>query len=588
MSDDEKLLLELQEITKEMILDYFDHFFKELNYKPGFILDGLKNVFTDFKFEIDFYSKERAVAECKYRESKIVFYESFFHQTRLEQIATFIHEYAHAISYRLSHQFISSILEEGMADVLEELVINHAIKTNKFDELASKELQSKKYYLSSESKGYLPCRELVKTLLAMLHMNNADLDGIRYYFFIAKHGFNLFFNDSTNLKIEELNSFFNYHVAMECAEEQDKYIKVISELIFEYFGDFLDQINLDKLINMCSNRQNDYSSTYYFHNLILERYIFDRALKLYMPTANDITVENFIKLAKKCKGILNGHRFRSEELDNVLITLYQKEPTKFKRILSHISYLPSELATQVLNKRLENSEDCFKTTTKLFKSVDFELEKSIPYLAYYDPNRNKKDKFVFLSRLLHSDKIDSCYYFSELLYNFDFGCLSHKDNVLVLKCLNNYLKYNIKFTDDCFCLKTFKMIELYLERIKSKFYNDPNYVRVKNLHKVVKIRYLNERKIIQNAGLLVDLEEYELNINYSDFNNYGLILNLIINNDVILYKRYFINILYQMILLMPDSLKKGALNKLKETNNKDLNELLLMINADYETKKQYS
>lgn len=564
--NNETLLKELKEITRNLVIEFLS---SNLDIdKKLEVLEKVKEIFDCFKLEVDFEVKVQKSAECKSNGARIIFYQSFFSLNYLEQLEIFVHEYAHAISSIIGGDFKYNILEEGMADIFAELVIDYALKKDFLNEKAKKGLNPKQpYYLTPSFRSYGTCREFVKALLAMLSLNDDRHKGLFSYLCISKGSFNNYYNKKTNLKIEDFFLYFEYHLACECSEQPQEYTEELSHFFIKNCASFLDRIDGIYLIEKCTQVSNDASFSYFYHNRFLEHYLIRRYINKYMPSREEVTINNFLKFASVCQKILRQD-IHSNELDNILSVLYEKEPTRFKKILPFIKRLPAEIGIKLLSDNLKNSKNPFKTITRFLKKVNFDLEDSSRYLVYYDATYNKKDSFTFLSHLL-VNKTDSCYYYFELMNSLNLNDISKNNNILILKCLFSFLQNNSNLTNDYFCLKTFQIIEIYLDKMEPIFGNDILYEIVSCLYKTIKKRYLKEIRILLEYGLVItDIEDLELT--NCELNDLARIIEIVNDSRIKYYHFYFINILIEIMNLMSKEEQEFILNKLKENVKEEM------------------
>lgn len=526
---DKKLILELTRNAKTIIIDYFEFIFRKSKIKNQSLLAKVRRIIDSFKLELEYLDESGAVALCDAYESKIVLYESFFHLTKTEQMATIIHEYFHALSYNLSSEIKYSVIEEGMADLFTELVINYSLDQKTCLEDVKKELRYEGYYLTPSENGYLPCREFLKTLFVMAPKQ--EYQGIICYLFCNKDKFVDFF-----YKKSKLNGFLEFletTIAENCNTAKQQYLDKIYDLIVKNFSQELAKINLNKLIDKCSYVI-DNESPFYYCNQILQRYTFNRLKEKYLK---EITTANFLKLARKYRVTLKYHGFYSEELNQVLGILYKSEPTKFNQVLAYVKNVSTAIGEQVLNDRLLRSKDKFKTIIKTLKQIDFEIS-NVNYLKYYDQKRKKSDKFLFLARILNNLNVDSCYYYVELLLSFNYNNLGEKDNSLLLNCINNFLKNNSHLTNDPLYFKCLNLINAYLNHIRSKFNDDSFYTEVRRRNEVVRVKLQAEYDLIKQYNL----------------NDMEIITKLINDKRIDLYHNYFVKLLSDKQVLTTKSL----------------------------------
>ena len=462
-----------------------------------------------------YYSSEKTICVCEY----------FFHLSLFEQIASLIHEYGHAIldiyalrNYNYALSYGDEFIEEGMNDLLSELVISNYQKS----------------YLLTD--GYLVPKETMAFLMGL-----ADDP----YFLI----YNFYFKNQTEFKNELfkqlkihpflLEKILSIYSIDDCLEDSYTVRNNLGSELFKVCSRNLSRFNLEELTSFCLNP----NKKFFYHNALYEKFVFEKTYHNLIPFDSLITVEKMINLITKLKVLISNKEFNSELYNNALINLYYKDPLNFFRLANYISNLPSKIGIDMFNKALK-TKDPFNNMVHIIKTWDFiPLSSNLKYLNFYNSKASKSNRILFLSSLLANNNVDSFYY-KELLDLVKTVKINNKIKTLVIKSLKCFFKNNLNLSNDpntIYVLFKTKSILKYLDFdpiISSYVLNAINdYLK--------EIAYINDKYALQ-----IKIEALVLNIDL--FKVLPKTLIEILYDNEIKYLRIFIySSLKEKIALMP-------------------------------------
>lgn len=462
-----------------------------------------------------YYSSEKTICVCEY----------FFHLSLFEQIASLIHEYCHAIldiyalrNYNYALSYGDEFIEEGMNDLLSELVISNCQKS----------------YLLTD--GYLVPKETMAFLMGL-----ADDP----YFLI----YNFYFKNQTEFKNElfkqlkihpfSLEKVLSIYSIDDCLTDSYTVKNKLSSYLFKLFSRNLSKFNLEELTSNCLCFNNEF----FYHNALYEKFIFERTYHNLMPLDSLITVEKMIALIIKLKPLISRPEFNSDIYDNALISLYYKDPLNFEQLANYVSNLPPEIGINMFNKALK-TKDPFNSMVQIIKTWNFKpLSSDLKYLNFYDVKATKSDRILFLSSLLAYNNVNSFYY-KELLELVKTIKIDDKIKPLVIKSLKCFFKNNLNSSNDpntIYVLFKTKGILKYLDfdSIIS------NYVQNAINDYLKEIEYINNKYALQ-----VKIEALVLNIDLFKVSAKSLV-EILYDNCIKYLKSFIYSSLKEKLDLIP-------------------------------------
>ena len=516
-------LEQLSSVAKDVVIKYFTT-----------ISNGNNDILEKFKLYLDTYkiisSNEAtdAYAKCNASSRTIKVFQNFMYEENDFRLFTLVHEYMHAASNFITEISMPVVIEEGFAEALAEVALNSYFKKDgkRFETIDS---------------TYKPCAELVKLILAKLEKTGKDKELIYSYFFKHKRDFCDYFENELGINARRFLVSIDYIDPIAKESTASSIRSEIESVIDKTIRPELD-FDIDSAIDKCGKKG---LSDYYYHNLIIERHIFQKLQEKYMRT---ISFDKFLKLLKKFKPISRSTHFECPELDGLLKVFYFPNMNEFFEVLEYVKMLPQDIGADLLQKKLASSKNKMETVISYSKIIRGFEETSLDYLKYYDSKGKKDVKNEFLLKVLNSSKeLDSFYYY-ELLTTCKSE-LSDIEKEKVLSLIINFVEKKSLKTDDPYTLKVIAVLPKYVKKLNirstkiDQIYNLVNK-EIIEIVKTPKIRITN---------LNTDTLELEIDFSLSRIDS---IYNLVQREDIVYLKKYLLKGLKEMISTLPLSSRK--------------------------------
>ena len=540
---DEILLKKLSTLAKDIVANFFAVILKnnkEFNQKKA---KTIKLYLDTFKLKKS-ADNNCSYATCNTEEREINIYQSFFHEEFMDQLFIIVHEYIHAMSDFVYKDKTSSIvempdvIEEGMAETIAELALNSYIErgfaTNK--KFKNNNLQSKEY---------LPCTHLIKMFLAISEVNQEDYKFIYNYFFKNK---NQFYEYIVNKFGKEIVRFISEIQGIDPKDDNYKLEDIYAYIDKSFKKNMPDlfNLNIDKVINYSTKKKN-LVSIYYYKNWYIQKYTFQKLLKQHMKT---LDYDEFVALLKKFKPILKSG-FMDQELNSLIRVFYYQNPTRIVELVDYLKFLPKDVATDLLNKKLEKSDDKMKTVTSYLSLIKDNTCEISRYLNYYNQADSSKSRFDFLIKILTTkEKIDSYYY-----YEFIKACdhdLTREEIIKSKQIIRNFFKNNVLESNQEYLAKTIVLLKPF---ISQKLHGDKYLLMTTNS---LKISYFDEMMEIIKYNLAItffDTQTLELEIDFTETKTLDTLTELLKNKKIVYFRKYLGNGLNQMLNLIDEKSK---------------------------------
>ena len=511
------LNIEISTLAKEIVFDFFKNVLKKNN--NNYNLDNLKKLLDSYKIET-IETPKNAHAKCNVQDKKIGLNPNFMDLDYNEKLFTLVHEYMHAASALVTDIPMPTVIEEGMAEAMAEISLNSYSRKTKKD-----------IKISEESSNYKPCSDLIKTLLASLEKNGKDYEFIYSYFFTHKNNFSNFFQNSFGEKSRDFLTLIDYlNPMMENGSEES----IRHEIDKTLEATIKPEFDLDQTIDKVSKKG---ISDYYYHNLLIERYIFRELSKKYM---NVIDFNKFLELLKKVKPITRSKHFNSPELDSYLKIFYFSKEKEFDKILEYIRIIPQEIGIDLLEQNIMRSNNKMKSVINYAGITRNFEEKSLNYLKYYDQKNDKKTKSDFLLKVLDNNKKCDSFYYYQLLINTGYD-LSEEENEKLICLIINFLENNLLDTDQVETTKVLAVLPKFVGKRWPEY--SSKIVRIYNEVKNELIFITTTANIKIN---MVDTDNLELEVNFDDIKTIDAIKELVHSEKIVYFKKYLSNGLEKM------------------------------------------
>lgn len=535
MLRDDEVIEEVSLLAKKVIINFFTIVLKKNNQYTPAKVEELKAFLDNYKVVKNSGAKN-AHAKCNNHDKKIMIFPSFMYEEYHEQLFILVHEYIHAVSSFVVDLPMPVVIEEGFAEALAEIALNIYVKKENI------EVKIRNKSFEQEDSSYKPCAELIKTLLAISQTKGKDYELIYNYFFKHKSDFCNYFEQEFGHGSHKFLTMIDYIDPLLDSSTTQSIRKEIDGVFRTTMQENLsiDEESIDK-----SSKKG--LSDYYYHNLLLERYIFQNLQEKYMDV---ISFNKFIELLKKFKPISRSSHFECPELDGLLKVFYFPNMHEFSEVLNYVKVLPQDLGVDLLSKKLERTNNKMITIIAYSGIIRNFNELSHEYLKYYDKSECAKTKFEFLLKVLDECQTYDSYYYYELVKNCPRNFNSQEREKL-LSLIITFVTNNVLETDQEYTIKLIANLPTFVKKL-----NISNYKFV-NIYKKVSSEIM---LIIQSKGihvLKVDTESLNLEIDFTDLTTADAIYNLIQREDIIYFKKYLIKGLKEMLKLLPkETVKK--------------------------------